>query len=96
MLVGELSDVIEIDAFVFAPNLIADHVISLAREVQFVAVGEVSAVGEIEAHDRVAGLNHGGIGCLVGLRSGMRLNVDVFGAEEFFSHVRAPGFPLHR
>ena len=78
---------IEIDALVFFAHLIADDVVSLAGKIEFVAVRQVPAMGEIEAHDGVARLQHGGVGGLVGLRSGMRLHVDVLGVEELFCAI---------
>ena len=45
-------------------------------------VRQVAAVRQVHAEDRVAGLNHGGVGRLIGLRSGVRLHVGVLGAEE--------------
>ena len=42
----------------------------------------MAAVRQIHAEDGVAGLQHGGVGGLIGLRSGVRLHVDVLGAEE--------------
>ena len=61
--------------------------VSLAGEVELVAVREVPAMGEVEPHDGVARLEHGGVGGLVGLRAGMRLHVDVLGAEKLFGAV---------
>ena len=47
----------------------------------------MAAVGQVEAHDGVAGREHGGIRGLVGLRSGVRLHVDVLGAEQLAGAV---------
>jgi hypothetical protein len=52
-----------------------------------VAVGEVAAVGQVQAHDGVAGREHGGVGGLVGLRAGVRLHVGVLGAEELLGAI---------
>ena len=54
----------------------------LAGEVELVAVREVAAVRQVQAHDGVAGLQHRGVRGLVGLRARVRLHVDVLGAEE--------------
>ena len=61
--------------------------VGLAGEVEFVAVRQVSAVREVEAHDGVARLEHGRVRRLIGLRAGMRLYVDVLGAEKLFRAV---------
>ena len=50
-------------------------------------MGEVPAVGQGEAKDLVAGGDHGGQRRGVGLRAGVRLDVGVFGAEEFLDAV---------
>jgi len=48
------------------------------------AVGEVSAMGEMEPEDRVARLEHGGVGGHVGLGPGMRLHVGVLAPNSFW------------
>ena len=50
-------------------------------------MGQVAAVGEAHAQNGVAGLQYGSVNRLVGLRTGMRLNIGVFGAEQFFHAV---------
>ena len=87
VLSGDLRHLVEIDLLGFLAHLISGDVISLAGKIQLVAVREMSAVGEIEAHDGVAGLQNGGESGLVGLRSGVRLHVDVLGVEELFGAV---------
>ncbi len=51
------------------------------------AVRQVAAVRQIHAHDGVAGLQHGRVGGLIGLRSGMRLHVGMLGAEQLLGAV---------
>ena len=62
--------------------MVRDHVVELAGEVDLHAVGQVTAVGQVQAHDRVARLqqreHRGG----VGLRTRVRLDVRGLGAEE--------------
>ncbi len=43
---------------------------------------QVAAVGQVHAHDPVAGLEDGHIGGRVGLGAGVRLDVDVLGARK--------------
>ncbi len=50
-------------------------------------VREVPAVREIHSQDHVAGLNHGRVSRLVGLRTRVRLDVGVFGAEKLFGSL---------
>ncbi len=56
--------------------------VGFARKIERMAVRQVAAVRQVHAQDRVAGLNHGGVGLFIGLRSGMRLHVGVLGSEE--------------
>ena len=91
VLFGELRHVAEIDLFVFFTHLITDDVVSLPREIQLVAVSQVAAMGEIEAHDGVAGLEDRCIRRLVRLRAGVRLDVHVFGFEELFRPFAGQG-----
>ena len=50
---------------------------------------QVTAVRKIHSEHRVARLHHGRVGFFVGLRSGVRLHVDVLGLEQFFTRSRA-------
>ena len=43
----------------------------------------MSAVSQVQAQNRVARLQDGSVGCHVGLRAGMRLNVSVLRSEKF-------------
>ena len=45
------------------------------------AVGKVSTVGEIQAEDGIAWLQNRRVSGHVSLRSGVRLDIGVFGAE---------------
>ena len=44
-------------------------------------------MGQIQPHDGVARLQHRGVSRLIGLRAGVRLHVDVFGAEKLLGAV---------
>src|SRR5881275_2908775 len=68
---------------VFA-NLVADDAVEFAREVELVAVGEMAAVGEIEAQDAVAWIEQRHVGGGVGLGAGVGLDVDVIGVKQAF------------
>ncbi len=94
MLVSQLCDVFEIHALIFLADLIADHMISLAGKIELVTVGEVSAMSQIEAHDGVAGLKNRRERCLIRLRTGVGLHVDVFSAKKFFRAVTGDFFDL--
>ena len=92
VLFGEARHAFEIDALVFLARLVRHHVVGLAGEVELVAVSQVAAVVEVEAHDDVAGRQHRGISRLVGLRTGVRLHVDVLGVEELFGAIASQVF----
>ena len=57
-------------------------------------VRQVPAVRQIHAEDHVAWLNHRRVRRLIGLRTRVRLNVDIFGAEELLGPLARQG--LHR
>ena len=65
-----------------AVDLVGGDLVQAARDVDLHAVGEVAAVGEREAHDRVARLQQRVVDGGVGLRAGVRLDVRVLGAEQ--------------
>src|SRR6185312_12951759 len=87
VLAGLAGQVVEIDAVVVLADAVADDVKVFAGEVEAHAVGEVAAVGEVEAEDGVAGLEGGEEDGHVGLGAGVRLDVGVFGAEQFLDAV---------
>ncbi len=61
---------------------VLNGVVQLAADVHRSAVGQVAAVRQRHAEDGVAGLEHRNIHRLVGLRTGMRLHVGIFRAEQ--------------
>ena len=69
------GNLIEVEPVRVARHTIADEMIKHAADVQLHAVGQVSAVGQVEAHHRVAGLERREIDRGVGLRSAVRLHV---------------------
>ena len=89
---GDGFELVVVDGFGVAADLVADDAVELAGEVEFVAVGEVSAMGEVEAEDAVAGLEKGHVSGGVGLGAGVGLDVDVLGAEELFGAVAGEVF----
>ena len=81
VLAGLLHEVVEVDPVVFFPDAVAGDLEVLAGEVQPHPVGEVAAVGEVEAEDGVAGVEGGEEHAHVRLRPGVGLHVGVLGAE---------------
>ena len=82
VLLGQALHLGHVDPVVLFADLVRDHVVEPAGEVDPHAVGQVPAVGQVQAHDGVARLDqrvhHRG----VGLRAGVRLHVRVLGAEQ--------------
>ena len=81
-LVGQPLDLGHVDEVVVGPHVVGRDVVELAGEVQLHPVGQVAAVGQVEAQDRVAGLQQRGHRRGVGLRTRVRLHVGVLGAEQ--------------
>ena len=92
VLFGQAGEGFEIDALVLLAGLVGDDVIGLAGKVELVAVGEMAAMIEVEPHDDVAGVQDSGISGLIGLGSGVRLDVDVFGVEKLFGALAGQVF----
>ena len=51
------------------------------------AVSQMAAVRKVHAENRIAGFQNREIDRHVGLAPGMRLHIDVLGAEEFFGAI---------
>uniref|UniRef100_E6PYW2 Uncharacterized protein n=1 Tax=mine drainage metagenome TaxID=410659 RepID=E6PYW2_9ZZZZ len=84
---GDGLEFVVVDGFgVFADGVEGGSIL-LAAEAELVAVGEVSAVSEVEAEDGVAVVEHGHVCGGVCLGTGVGLNVGVLGAEELFGAV---------
>ena len=82
MLDGQGLDLVHVDDQGVLFDAVRDDVVEAAGEVDLHAVGQVPAVGQVQAHDGVARadqrVHHRG----VGLRAGVRLHVRERGAEE--------------
>ena len=75
-------DLIHVDAMGDAIDSVGDRLEPAARHVDRRAMGQVPAGGEIEAHERVAGLHQRQEHALVGLAAGVRLNVGEAAVEQ--------------
>ncbi len=82
VLVGQALDLVEVDQAVLLAHAVLHGVEPFAREVRLGAVGQVPAGRERQAHDRVAGLQQRQHDALVGLRAGVRLDVDEAAVEQ--------------
>ena len=82
VLLGELLDLIEVDAAVLAAHAILHGIEPFAGHVGRRAMGEMAAGGEAHAEDGVAGLGEAEENGLVGLAAGVRLDVGEAAIEE--------------
>ena len=80
-------ELIVVDAFGVAANRVERGFVKFPAEAQLVAVGEMAAMRQIEAEDRIARLQDRHVGRGVGLRAGVRLNVCVLGAKDLLGAV---------
>ena len=72
-----------VDPLVVARHPVRHYMVSLARKIQWMPMGQVPAVRQIHSEDHVARLNHRRVGRLIGLRTRVRLDVDIFSPEKF-------------
>ena len=77
VLLGEALDLGHVDQAGLVVDVVGDHVVELAGEVDLHAVGQVAAVGQVQAQDRVAGLEQREHRGRVGLGARVRLDVGV-------------------
>lgn len=66
----------------------------IAGDIDRAAVGQMSAIGQIHAHDCIAGLQQAIIHSKVCLGTGMRLYIDMIRAEQFLCTVDSQLFHL--
>ena len=86
-LFGLLCDFIHIDDLVLAPHGVVRSLEPFAGHVDRRAMGEMSAGGEIEAHEGIAGLQQRQEHRLVHLAARIGLHVGELGAEQFLGAV---------
>ncbi len=84
---GLLFELIVVDDFGIATDLIGGDVVELAGKVELVAVGKVSAMGQVKPENGIAGGEQGHECGSVGLGPGVGLDVCVIGTEEEFGAV---------
>ena len=81
---GLLLHFIVIDAAGFLRDAVGLHMEETAGEVDRAAMGQMAAVVEVHAQDRVPRLAQRHIGRIIGLRAGVGLHIGKFCAKEFF------------
>ena len=82
VLLGQFSQGVVVDRFRVLPDSVGNESIHPAGEVQRVAMGEVPPVRQVHAENGLPGLQGRHVHRYVGLGSGMRLHVGMFGAEK--------------
>jgi len=82
VLQGQAADLVHVDLLGLPVHVVADELVEDAGAVQGVAVGEVAAVGQIQAQHGVARLQDGEVHRHVGLGAAVGLHVGVLGPEE--------------
>jgi hypothetical protein len=80
---GDLFQIVVIDRLRFPGHAVRNDLVSLAGKIQRMPMREVAAMSQIQAKNRVAGLQHRRVSGLIGLRSGVRLHVGMFRAKKF-------------
>ena len=81
------GELVVINPLVVLAHAVMDDFKKFAGEIRLVAVGQMPAVAQIHREHLVAGFEHGEIDGHVRLAAGMRLDVGVFRAEQFFRAV---------
>ena len=81
------GELVVINPLVVLAHAVVDDFKKFAGEIRLVAVGQMAAVAQIHREHLVAGFEHGKIDGHVRLAAGMRLDVGVFRAEQFFRAV---------
>ena len=81
------GELVVINPLVVLAHAVVDDLEKFAGEIRLVAVGQMPAVAQIHREHLVAGLEHGEINGHVRLAAGMRLDVGVLRAEQFFRAV---------
>ena len=80
---GDFFQVIIVDRLGLLRHAVGNDLVGLAREIQRVPMRQVAAMGQIQAQNRVARLQHRRVGGLIGLRSRVRLHVGILRAKKF-------------
>ena len=83
-LARQLFELIVVDSLGVFFHTVRLDVVYPAREIQRVPMCQMSAVGQIHPENRISRLTDSHVDSNIGLRSGMRLGVDMFGAKELF------------
>jgi hypothetical protein len=87
VLAGQSLDLVVVELLGFRMHSIGHELVHSAGEIQRVTVCQVASVGQVHAQHRIARLQRGHVDRDVGLCAGVRLYVDVLGAEQLLGAV---------
>ena len=82
-----------VDRLILLAHAVGHHLVEPAGEIERMAVRQVTAMGEVHSHERIAQVENREINRHIGLSPAVRLHVGVLGAEELFRAL--DGQPLH-
>ena len=86
-LFGLFGERVVVDLLGLFAHAVVRHLVKFAGEICRMAVGQMTAVGEIHRQDAVARFDGGEIDRHVRLRAAVRLHVDVLRAEDFLGAI---------
>ena len=92
VLLGQGGKLVDIDAVRILSDAVAIELVKLAGGVELHAVGQVPAVGQVEAQHDIARVEDRKIHGRIGLGPGVRLDVGVVGPEEFLGPIAGEVF----
>ena len=92
MLESKLSNRLHIETLGCGINAVLNNVEPFAAHVDGRPMGEVTAMGKIKTHDRVAGLQQRQKHCEVGLRTTVRLDIGPCSIEQLLGAFNRQGF----
>ena len=84
---GRLANSIIVQPFRFHIHPVGDKMEILATDIHRAAMGQVSAMGQVHAHDRVSRLKHGKVDRHIGLCAGMGLHIGMLCPKELASTI---------
>ena len=92
VLFGQRLDLVIVQQVVLFTHAVLHRIEPFSRLVRLRAVGQVAAGGEVHAQNRIARFDQRSEHALIGLRAGVRLDVDEFAAEQLFGAINGQRF----
>ena len=89
---GKLADGVKVDGFRLPIDPVRERAKNHSGEIDFAAVGQMASLRQVHPENRVSGLEHRQVGGHIGLRTGVRLNVHMLGAENLLAALNREVF----